>query len=169
MSLFHRLCHLKDTPLVKAGEWVKRGQLIGYCGTSGQSSGPHCHYDIFNQPNNWTIYTSKMSMAKVKSIFTNPAPYIKNKIPMDNTYPLSGYGFMQWVRNPGYYHAGIDCNGMNDLGKPIYSPVEGRVRYVAGTTWVRNWLRRLIPRNWNSGFGNFVVIEESPGFDIKAI
>ena len=167
--LLHRLCHLKDTPLVKVGDWVTRGQLVGYCGTSGNSSGPHLHYDIFNQNNNWYVYTSGWSIAKVKSVFTNPGVYIKNKIPMDNSYPLLGYKFLQWVRNPGYYHPGIDCNGVNDLGKPVYSPVEGRVRFVAGTSWVKNWLKKLILINWNHGFGNFVVIEEKPGFDIRAI
>jgi len=29
-----------------AGKQVKRGEVIGYVGTSGKSTGPHCHYEV---------------------------------------------------------------------------------------------------------------------------
>lgn len=87
-------------------------------------------------------------------------------IPMANTFPLAGYTYLQWERDNGYYHPGIDVNGINDLGKPIYSPVEGRVVYAAGTSWVQNALKKLVGINWNHGFGNFVVIEQSPNFHL---
>jgi murein DD-endopeptidase MepM/ murein hydrolase activator NlpD len=45
--------------LVKAGEVVKRGQVIGYVGSTGASTGPHVHYEIW---------------AKGKSM--NPSKYI---------------------------------------------------------------------------------------------
>ncbi|MGH2563409.1 MAG: M23 family metallopeptidase [Ginsengibacter sp.] len=31
---------------VKAGEKVKRGEVIGWVGSSGKSTGPHCHYEV---------------------------------------------------------------------------------------------------------------------------
>lgn len=166
MSLFHRFCHFKDSPLVKEGDWVKRGDLLGYCGSSGRSSGPHCHYDIFNQRGNWYIYTDRKSLSWVKSVFSDPRPYIKDNLPMKTDFPLLGYGFLQWVRNGAYYHPGIDCNSANDLGAPVSSTVEGRVVFVAGTSWIKNKLKKLIPVNFNHGFGNFVVIEESPDFKL---
>ena len=36
--------------VVKMGESVKRGQLLGKCGNSGNSSEPHLHYDLQNSP-----------------------------------------------------------------------------------------------------------------------
>ncbi len=32
---------------VKRGQWVKSGQIIGYVGSSGKSTGPHVHYEVW--------------------------------------------------------------------------------------------------------------------------
>lgn len=42
---YHKLCH-NSVLLVKPGDKVTEGQQVAKAGSSGLSSGPHCHYDI---------------------------------------------------------------------------------------------------------------------------
>ena len=42
----HWYMHMKDDPLVKVGDKIEPGQLLGYAGNTGNSSGAHLHYNI---------------------------------------------------------------------------------------------------------------------------
>jgi murein DD-endopeptidase MepM/ murein hydrolase activator NlpD len=45
-GILTRYCHLRDRPYVKVGQKVAAGQLIGLSGNSGNSSGPHLHFEV---------------------------------------------------------------------------------------------------------------------------
>jgi murein DD-endopeptidase MepM/ murein hydrolase activator NlpD len=46
-----RYGHMAQQPDVAVGQWVERGQLIGYIGCTGWCTGPHVHFEIRYQGN----------------------------------------------------------------------------------------------------------------------
>jgi murein DD-endopeptidase MepM/ murein hydrolase activator NlpD len=45
-SVITRYCHMVSRPAVTVGESVTAGQRIGFSGSSGNSSGPHLHFEV---------------------------------------------------------------------------------------------------------------------------
>ena len=48
---YHTLFGHNSKVLVSAGEKVKRGQTIALVGSTGKSTGPHCHYEVWKNGN----------------------------------------------------------------------------------------------------------------------
>jgi murein DD-endopeptidase MepM/ murein hydrolase activator NlpD len=45
-AVITRYCHLVRRPEVAVGDPVEAGQVLGFVGTSGHSSGPHLHFEV---------------------------------------------------------------------------------------------------------------------------
>jgi murein DD-endopeptidase MepM/ murein hydrolase activator NlpD len=55
---------------IKAGDWVEAGQLIGYSGNSGWSTGPHLHLEV-QRPGNSRTFTKTAPFAIAGTCNTN--------------------------------------------------------------------------------------------------
>jgi murein DD-endopeptidase MepM/ murein hydrolase activator NlpD len=58
-----RFAHLSRLN-VAAGQFVKKGDLIGFIGSTGRSTGPHLHYEV-----------------RVAGVAVNPLPYMQEEVP----------------------------------------------------------------------------------------
>lgn len=74
------ICHQSEI-LVSPGQFVKSGQLIGRVGTTGNSSGNHCHWEVFID------YAEGVYPAGTFYGRVNPLEYFKtaNVVPAANT------------------------------------------------------------------------------------
>ena len=156
MSRFVHLAHLKDPPFVKVGSYVKRGQQIGNIGKTGAAQGSHLHIELAKgKPPTWTFYPAGLSIRRVKELYDDPSFLFKDGIPCDFTY--KGFGWLQWTGS--VFHPAVDANSPNDLGKPVFSPVNGRIQFSEGVSTWNKWGRKILPSFYNKGFGNHLWIE----------
>lgn len=69
-----RYCHMIQRPRVVPGQSVEAGEVIGLSGTSGNSSGPHLHFEVH-------VDSDRSSRGAV-----NPVPFMRERgAPVDGT------------------------------------------------------------------------------------
>ena len=153
MSFYHRMAHFDSIEAgIRVGIKVKRGELVGKCGTTGASTAPHLHWDIFKKrPKSWGEYVSGMTKKQVEEIYHDPKEYASGAEEIPMKWDHFGYNFLQKIdgKNKGY-HPGWDLNygsGWDDFRFPVVSPVNGEVVYIGYDGQAGGW-------------GNYLVIKE---------
>ena len=66
-----RYIHMNKKSTLKVGAKIKRGDLIGYMGTTGTSTGNHLHFDVWKCPKNYTFNWNDR-----KKYAVNPTDYV---------------------------------------------------------------------------------------------
>ncbi|MGI5212953.1 M23 family metallopeptidase [Plantactinospora sp. CA-290183] len=74
-NVITRYCHMVRAPLVRKNQLVEAGQVIGKVGSSGNSSGPHLHFEVHLRGD------------RSKRGATDPVPFMRER-----GAPLKGHG-----------------------------------------------------------------------------
>ena len=82
--------HLDKKMIVKTGQFVKKGEIIGYTGNSGLSTGPHLHYEVrfVSRPLN-PINFLKWNKDNFKDIFKK-----EKRVPWESLISMSNNQFL---------------------------------------------------------------------------
>lgn len=65
--------HMNATPLVSTGQYVKKGQIIGYMGESGNASGVHLHFAMQADNSNFSVEGG--TDRYIENYWVNPSNY----------------------------------------------------------------------------------------------
>lgn len=82
-KLYSCLAHFKQNSIrVKVGQKVKTGDLLGFCGNSGNSSEPHLHFHLQDKSNILFAKGVKCYFSEIKVKAGNNEKVIKNYSPI---------------------------------------------------------------------------------------
>lgn len=112
-TVYIRYCHLNDI-YVKQGDKISAGQLIGKSGSTGNSTGPHLHYEVRNSADRYNpslnprLYLPGTSYKYEKNSDPNPTP---TPIPAESHVDVGTNFYAYLINTVTWLHATNEESG----------------------------------------------------------
>jgi murein DD-endopeptidase MepM/ murein hydrolase activator NlpD len=139
-----RYAHLRFKTHHKEGDTIGRGEVLGFMGSTGQSTGPHLHIDVVRGRHEHMYRMHNIACGDLEPDFEQLSYFIDEELgggqfrvttyPYDYRYVIDG----KWKAHPGY-----DVVLEEPLGK-IY--------------WNRSMAGVVAKCGFDHGYGNFIQI-----------